>query len=242
MFGREWRLAPMLMAGAIAVSHAPALAQQATVPQGRQITTQSTPPGVAACIACHGAQGEGSAAFPRLAGTGQAYLQRQLDAFADGSRKNAIMQPLVEKLSSTERTALAVYYSQLKPPFLADDMASPTPDNTGAWLATRGRWADQLPACAQCHGYGGSGVGTQFPPLVGLPVAYITEQLQAWKSGTRTPGPLGLMSAVAEKLSNNDVDAVAVYYAGLTAAPAVSQEAAKATTKTVQPTSKGRQP
>ena len=86
------------------------------------------------------------------------------------------------------------------------------PSDTGAWLATRGRWADQVPACAQCHGPGGSGVGAQFPPLAGLPAAYIAEQLQAWKAGSRPPGPLALMAGVAKKLSDAEISAVAAYY------------------------------
>jgi len=224
MSAREWRAALLL---AWVASAAPALAQPPSAAQGQQIAAQGTPQGVAACIGCHGAQGEGNAAFPRLAGTGQAYLQAQLDAFADGSRRNPIMQPFAQKLSGTERIALAMYYSQLKAPFMPADTASPTPDDAGAWLATRGRWADQLPACAQCHAPGGSGVGTQFPPLAGLPVAYLVEQLQAWKAGTRPPGPLGLMPAVARKLSDKDIDAVAAYYAdsaARTAAPAADTQ------------------
>ena len=69
-----------------------------------------------------------------------------------------------------------------------------------------------MPACAQCHGPGGSGVGAQFPPLAGLPAAYIAEQLQAWKAGNRPPGPLALMAGIAKKLSNAEVSAVAAYY------------------------------
>jgi cytochrome c553 len=215
----ETRIATWLLATALAAS-APALAQQASVALGKQIAGQGTPQGVVACIGCHGARGEGNTAFPRLAGTGQAYLQAQLDAFADGSRKNAVMQPFAQKLSTTERAALAMYYSQLPAPFsAADNPPAPSPSDAGAWLAARGRWSDQLPACAQCHGQSGSGVGTQFPPLAGLSAAYIGEQLQAWKAGTRPPGPLGLMPMVTAKLSDADVTAVAAYYAGLVAAP-----------------------
>lgn len=235
----------VLLVAAAAVGQVPAaLAQQATVAQGQQIAVQGTPQGVMACVGCHGAQGEGIAAFPRLAGAGQAYLQGQLDAFANGSRKNPVMEPFAQKLSATERIALAMYYSQLKAPFLAADQASPTPGDTGAWLATRGRWADQLPACAQCHGPGGSGVGSQFPPLAGLPAAYITEQLQAWKAGQRAPGPLGLMPAVAGKLSDKEIDAIAAYYAGLTAAATtgLGTPQAQALGKTVQPAGKGGLP
>ncbi len=206
---KAFNAALLLLAATFA---APGLAQKATREQGRQIASQGTPQGVAACISCHGAKGEGMAAFPRLAGTGQAYLQAQLDAFASGSRKNAIMQPMAQNLTPTERQAVALYFSQLPAPFVATDAAQSSPADTGAWLAMRGRWTDQVPACAQCHGPGGSGVGAQFPPLAGLPAAYIAEQMQAWKAGSRPPGPLALMPGIAKKLSDAEVTAVAAYY------------------------------
>ena len=184
--------------------------------QGQPIAAQGTLPSVAVCIGCHGAKGEGMGAFPRLAGTGQAYLLAQLDAFANGDRKNPVMQPIAHSLKPAERQALALYFSELPAPFVASDSAQPSPTDTGAW---RGRWADQVPACAQCHGPGGSGVGTQFPPLAGLPATYIAEQLQAWKAGSRPPGPLALMAGVAKKLSDTEISAVAAYYEKI-AAPA----------------------
>lgn len=200
---------------------APALAQK-PADAGQKIAAQGRPQGVSACISCHGAQGEGSAAFPRLAGTGQIYLQAQLDAFADGSRKNAVMQPIAQKLTPAERLAVTGYYSQLPAPFRAADAASPRPDAIGAWLASRGLWSAGVPACAQCHGPGGNGVGPQFPPLAGLPAAYITEQLQAWKADSRPPGPLALMPRIAKALSDADMKAVAAYYAKLAAATAAT--------------------
>ena len=180
--------------------------------QGQPIAAQGTLSSVAVCIGCHGAKGEGMGAFPRLAGTGQAYLLAQLDAFANGDRKNPVMLPIAQSLKPAERQALTLYFSQLPAPLVASDSAQPSPSDTGAWLATRGSWADQVPACAQCHGPGGSGVGGQFPPLAGLPAAYIAEQLQAWKAGSRSPGPLALMAGVAKKLSDAEISAVAAYY------------------------------
>lgn len=103
------------------------------------------------------------------------------------------------------------------------------PDDRGAWLATRGRWRDQVPGCTQCHGPGGSGVGASFPPLAGLPAAYILAELQAFKAGTRPAGPLGLMQVVARRLSEADMEAVSSYYAALgTAAPAQAAASAPA--------------
>lgn len=206
---------------AFAAAALPALAQDgAAIAKGRRIAEQGTAAGVAPCTSCHGAHGEGAAAFPRLAAAGQAYLRAQLDAFADGSRRSPVMQPFAQKLSPDERAAVATYFASLPAPVSPADTAQATPAQAGAWLATRGRWSDHLPACSQCHGPGGSGVGTSFPPLAGQSVAYLLAQLQAFRAGTRPPGPLGLMQAVAGKLSEADMNAVSAYYAGLAAAGA----------------------
>lgn len=52
-------------------------------------------------------------------------------------------------------------------PFDADRLAAthlgePAKADTGAWLAVRGAWDRNVPACNQCHGPGGIGVGTAF--------------------------------------------------------------------------------
>ncbi len=193
--------------------------------------SQAAPGGAdtASCAGCHGPTGEGVGAFPRLAGGGSAYLREQLEAFASGRRKSAVMQPIAQALSPTQRTGLASFYAGLPKPGVTADIEPTGSADTGAWLATRGRWNDDLPACAQCHGPGGIGVGASFPPLAGQPAAYLAEQLQAWRSSTRPPGPLGLMQIVASKLSDADIKAVSGYYAELPGrAPAV---AAKARTK-----------
>ena len=180
-----------------------------------------------ACQTCHGAAGEGlaQAGFPRLAALGAPYLQRQLDAFADGSRVNAVMMPIAQALSVTDRAALSTYYAALPVPTSpatavpAVAASAPAglhkPAGVGATLAISGRWADKLPACAQCHGPGGRGVGPDFPALTGQGALYLSNQLMAWKAGTRPPGPMGLMAVVAKKLSDAEVRAVADHFASL---------------------------
>ncbi|MFH1813013.1 MAG: c-type cytochrome [Pseudomonadota bacterium] len=182
-----------------------------------------------ACQTCHGPAGEGiaQAGFPRLAGLGAAYMQRQLDAFADGTRVNAVMMPIARALSDADRAAVSAYYAALPeppgpatPPKTASTSgpaATPASASVGATLATRGRWADTLPACENCHGPDGRGVGPDFPLLAGQSAAYLAGQLTAWKAGTRPPGPMGLMTVVARKLSGDEVRAIADHYAGLPA-------------------------
>lgn len=172
---------------------------------------------VPACATCHGTDGagQGAAGFPRLAGLNAAYLQRQLDDFANGSRENAVMKPMATELSETERQALAEYYSKLSIPVGAAKPASAAPaaDSVGALLATRGRWDQQVPGCVQCHGPHGIGVGEHFPPLAGQSATYIANQLRDWKKGTRHNDPLGLMKHVASALDEKDIKAVSAWFA-----------------------------
>ena len=173
--------------------------------------------GIPACSSCHGAGGEGNAAagFPRLAGLPAAYLVAQLNSFANGGRRNAVMEPIARQLTAAQRGQLAGFYAGM--PAGAGGAPVGVAVSTGQLgerLALYGRWSDEVPGCVQCHGERGSGVGTVFPALVGQPAGYIVAQLQAWKSGTRKGEPLGLMQGIAGRLSEEDVRGVADYFAG----------------------------
>jgi cytochrome c553 len=181
------------------------------------ITTQGNGKGAAPCMACHGADGGGqlAAGNPRLAGLDAAYLQKQLEEFVSGSRSSPVMQATATALSEDERQALASYYSKLPIPAALAKPATalPADDSAGSMLATRGRWEKQVPACVQCHGPAGVGVGAHFPPLAGQPAAYIEAQLKAWQQGTRHNDPLQLMQHLSTALSAQDIHAVAAWFA-----------------------------
>ena len=173
-----------------------------------------------ACATCHGVNGEGNPlmGYPRLAGLPAKYLQTQLNNFATGKRADGTMTPISQSLSVDERRAIAGVYATLGPSGHHESVASarkPAPVMPGETLAVRGRWRDNLPACAQCHGNGARGVGEAFPPLAGQSALYLENQLRAWQSGTREPGPLGLMGSIARKLNADDVKAVAAYLSSL---------------------------
>jgi len=61
------------------------------------------------CAGCHGMSGEGRAAggYPAIAGQPQAYLERQLAAYADGRRDDRVMAPLAQRLAPDGRAELA---------------------------------------------------------------------------------------------------------------------------------------
>lgn len=185
----------------------------------KTITLQGKGNETPACITCHGAHGEGMSAngFPRLAGLNADYLKRQLDAFAKGERNNPMMTPIAKTLNEDDRVALANYYAGLGISSSTTTTTAPTTQTNavGVMLALKGRWSQDLPACVQCHGAMGSGVGTVFPALAGQSANYIENQLHAWQQGQRAPGPLGLMKVIASKLSSTDIKEVANYFAAL---------------------------
>lgn len=187
----------------------------AAAPDAAAIARSGNDNGAAPCATCHGADGGGQAAagFPRLAGLNAAYLKRQLDDMASGSRESAVMKPMATALSEGERQALADYYGKMPIPPAAVP-ASPAAGNAlGERLALRGRWEQQVPGCVQCHGPHGVGAGEHFPPLAGQPAAYIANQLHEWKKGNRHNDPLDLMKHVASALDEDDIQAVSAWFA-----------------------------
>ncbi len=72
--------------------------------------------GVPACASCHGENGEGSDALPRLAGQHKRYVADQLNLFHERERNNdnAIMHSVASKLTEMEIEAVSNYVSGLK--------------------------------------------------------------------------------------------------------------------------------
>jgi cytochrome c553 len=69
--------------------------------------------GVAACASCHGKEGLGTAALPRLAGQYASYVESQLKTFGKRERTNdnAVMHSIVTKMTPLEIAAVAEYLS-----------------------------------------------------------------------------------------------------------------------------------
>ena len=68
----------------------------------------------AACVACHGANGEGKAPNPALAGKSEDQLLQALKDYKSGKRANAVMKTFSGPLSDQDMANLAAYYASLK--------------------------------------------------------------------------------------------------------------------------------
>lgn len=165
------------------------------------------------CSACHGPEGKSvSPVFPRLAGQQSAYIILQLDAFRSHARGDpnaqAYMWGMSSQLSDDAIKALADYYSAQKPPpGVAGDPALVA---EGQKIYTQGIPAQNVLACASCHGTAAEGAAA-FPRLAGQHSDYLVAQLEGFQSGTRANAPI--MTNVVRTLSPQQIRAVAIYAA-----------------------------
>jgi cytochrome c553 len=85
-------------------------------------------------------------------------------------------------------------------------------DMNGAKIAMRGG-SNGTVTCAACHGTNGQGMASSgYPYLAGLPAEYIESQLKAFSNNRRSNS---VMTPIAKKLQEEEMGALAEYYAGL---------------------------
>lgn len=166
-----------------------------------------------ACTACHGKEGRASSEgyLPRIAGKPAAYLYKQLLNFRDGRRRGGRMGGLVEHLSDAYLQEMAAYFARLDLPY-----PPPQTRNAPAALLARGErlvrqgdTARRLPACVACHGPALMGMLPATPGLLALPRDYLISQIGRWKVGVRRTEAPDCMAQIADKLTAEDLGAVA---------------------------------
>ena len=166
------------------------------------------------CAACHGADGNSAVAmYPKLAGQHQAYLNKQLIEFKAGQRKNPVMSPIAATLTKEDMAQLSGYFNSQTPKL--GTAKSNGAGSTGEKIYRAGITDLNVPACASCHGPAGAGIPVQFPRLAGQHADYTLAQLKLFRAGERANDPAGMMRAVAAKMSDQDMAAVADYIQGL---------------------------
>ena len=175
--------------------------------------------GETVCVTCHGTDGNSPLpANPILAGQGAEYLLKQMSEFkASGGkpaiRNNAVMAGMTSTLSAEDMRALALYFSQQKQkPSVATNAKLVA---TGQTLWRKGDFERGIPACAGCHGPNGAGIPSQYPRLAGQYAEYTELQLKNFRSEDRSNDPQNMMRAIADKLSDKQIKALADYIAGL---------------------------
>lgn len=154
------------------------------------------------CLPCHG---EGGASKipqnPVLAGQHLHYLFVQMRDFKSGARKNAVMQPMMQVLSTKQMQLIAEYFSKQKWP--KSSVKAPPRK-----VAARGKAVVTGGQCVQCHlgkFEGASGV----PRVAGQFPEYIEKTLLEFKHKVRTNSPAKV--SLLATFSDEDIKAVSAY-------------------------------
>jgi cytochrome c553 len=188
---------------------------KADLARGQQIATT-------VCAACHGPDGNSALAVnPNLAAQGEQYIASQLALFKSGKedqgrlRASPIMQGiaagLVKSDTQDDMKALGVYFSiqKLNRPAIP---ASKEQALKGQAIYRAGIRKLDVPACAGCHSPNGAGIPAQYPRLAGQWPEYTYQSLKNYASEQRKHP---VMSAIAKRLNDEQMQAVAQYTAGL---------------------------
>jgi cytochrome c553 len=177
------------------------------------------------CSACHGADGNSAApTFPKLAGQNEKYLLKQLQDIKSGARPVPTMAGQLDNMSDTNMADIAAWYASQTGSGGQTDAGKL---ELGQQVYRGGVSSRGVAACAACHGPRGDGnAPAGFPSLAGQHADYIADQLRRFRIGSENTleqnpngrtndGDSRMMRDVAAGLSDNQIDAVASFIAGL---------------------------
>ena len=181
-----------------------------------------------ACAACHGVDGNAAAAlYPKLAGQHEQYIWRQLKMYKSGERNNAIMLGMAAALTEQDMRDIGAFFATQKASAgIADDtVVADGPYKglkfyeIGQQLYRGGDVARGLPACMACHGPTGAGnPGPAYPHIGGQHASYVARRLQEYQAGQTNEtdkAHFQIMATVAQKLTEQEVQALSSYLQGL---------------------------
>jgi cytochrome c553 len=159
--------AALLLAGQLAQSQSPAPA------------AVQEPPRAAACMACHGPQGNSQiSSTPSIAGQPQVFIENQLVLIREGLRDVPAMKGLLEGVQDAEIVQLARFFAAQKPVSTAKGPPDEQVYRRGQALAARG-------LCGSCHLPDFSG-RSQIPRLAGQHEEFLLQSLKQFRDH---PGP-----------------------------------------------------
>ncbi|MCU7958560.1 MAG: cytochrome c4 [gamma proteobacterium symbiont of Bathyaustriella thionipta] len=168
----------------------------------------------AMCAACHMPDGNSvNPIWPKLAQQHASYLAKQLHDFKSGARKDPTMAGMAAALTDADIANLTAYYSTQKS---AAGSSAADQVELGKKIWRAGLPDTGVAACAGCHGPAGSGNAlAKFPRIAGQHAAYTEKQLKAFRTHTRNNDINSMMQGVVERMTDEEIKAVAEYAQGL---------------------------
>lgn len=170
---------------------------------------------ITVCLACHGPSGNDSLLpdVPKLGGQGEKYLLKQLQDIKGGVRVVPLMAGMLDNLNEQDLADIAAHYASQPAPLGA---VEPEKRALGEQIYRAGLADIGVPACNACHAPNGKGnASAGYPALGGQDVAYTEMQLKAFRAGERSNDDASVMRAIAARLSDTEIAALASYVSGL---------------------------
>ncbi|HEY0722374.1 MAG TPA: c-type cytochrome [Gammaproteobacteria bacterium] len=161
------------------------------------------------CAHCHGEDGNSlRPEIPNLAGQNPPYLIEQVQKFADGRRKNFVMQTLAANFTLEDKVNLAIYFNnQTLKPVAVDPL--------------RAKEAEHIykSVCQFCHGDSGKGEAG-YARIAGQRPQYVMTTLQRFRAaaqhkvnGADIKRSNSRMEQVSQSLTDQEIEALAHYIA-----------------------------
>jgi cytochrome c553 len=173
----------------------------------------------AMCMTCHGEKGIApSRNVPSLAGNSIEYTYKTLLDYQSGLRnegdgKSDVMMAAAHNLTKQDMADLSTYYAQYS---IESQPITAAVDPVTDRLVRKGDISRMIVPCASCHGAHGEGKGVT-PALAGQTPHYFVRTMQAYKHKHRTNDINEGMAQFAYELTDAEIQALADYYASLTA-------------------------
>jgi len=166
----------------------------------------------AGCASCHGENGEGNGAAPRLDIQSPEYLAAALHAFRQGTRESGTMIAAASRLTDEEIARLSAHFGRRV------EVGVAASETLGAEIAARGLPDRDVAACDACHQAG----RPEFPRLAGQDRDYLVTQLELFNEhGVERGGNLAEIMVRALRvlpqmeegpLTHEEIEALANHY------------------------------
>jgi len=170
---------------------------------------------ISRCVTCHTITGNSSVGmWPKIAEQHSDYMLKQLIEFKkgkSGDRFDPTMFGMLQGLSEEELLEFINHYSSQKV-VKSDVKFDAELFNTGKKLYLFGDKDKGISGCVGCHGIDGMGNSSaKYPVLKWQHKEYIIIQMNKFKSKTRSNDINSIMRDISDKMTSDQIDAVATY-------------------------------
>ncbi len=161
------------------------------------------------CKKCHGTDGVSDENdTPNIGGLSRAYAFKQMWDYKYRRRHDKSMRSRCEKITHQDIADLAAWFETFK----MEPMMGVAASKSVPVLVEKGDMKRLLLPCKTCHNEKGKGRGLLVPAIGGQKREHFIDMMTAYKESDRTNDDYGVMRFIAEKLTDDEIEQLALYY------------------------------